>query len=52
MFIPFIIAGTKQFIVADVVESNILLLLCKEDMKRFNVEIDMQNNTAKILGKK
>ena len=49
--IPCIIAGTTQFITADVIESNIPLLLSKEDMKRFNVKIDMQNDTADILGK-
>ena len=26
-------------------------MLSKEDMKRFNVNIDMQNDTAEILGK-
>ena len=36
---------------ADVVESNIPLLLSKEDTKRFNVKTDMQNDTAEILGK-
>ena len=31
--------------------SNIPLLLSKEDIKRFNFKIDMQNDTAEILGK-
>ena len=33
IFIPCIIAGRKQFITVDVIESNIPLLLSKEDMK-------------------
>ena len=42
----------KQFITADIIEKNIPLLLSKEDMKRLNVKIDKQNETAEILGKK
>ena len=45
------ITGIKQFTTADLVKSDIPLLLRKEDMKPFCVKIDMPNDTAGILGR-
>lgn len=50
--IPVTIAGKKVTITTDVVESDIPLLLSKPDMKRFEMKLDLENDTANIFGKK
>ena len=45
------IAGKKVMIQTDVVDSDIPLLLSKPDMKRFGLQINMENDTAKIFDK-
>ena len=51
LILPCTIAGKKVMIQTDVVDSDIPLLLRKPDMKRFGLQINMENNTAKISDK-
>ena len=48
--IPVTIVGKHNAITTDVVNSDIPLLLSKSDMKRLGVQLDLQNDTANILG--
>lgn len=49
--IPGEIAGTSVTIQTDVVDSDIPLLLSRSAMKNAGVKLDLQNDTAEILGK-
>ena len=48
--IPCILAGKWIRLSADVVDSNIPLLLSKESMKRLKVKLDLENDVAEIFG--
>ena len=48
--VPAILAGKEIAINTDVVESDIPLLLSKEAMKTAKVKLDLQTDTAEILG--
>ena len=48
--IPAVLAGQQVRIVTDVVDSDIPLLLSKDAMKRAKVKLDLENDTAEILG--
>ena len=48
---PCVIAGSECEIQADVVESDIPLLLSKESMKKAKVKLDLENDSASIFGK-
>ena len=49
--LPVLLAGQRVFVRTDVVESDIPLLLSRETMKRAKVKLDVENDTAEILGK-
>ena len=49
--IPAMIAGEEVTIKTDVVNSDIPLLLSKEAMKNIRVKLDLEHDTAEILGK-
>ena len=49
--IPAIVATKNVTIKTDVVESDIPLLLSKQAMKKANVKLDLENDTAEIFGK-
>jgi hypothetical protein len=49
--IPAVIAGSEIRITTDVVESDIPLLLSLDAMKEARVKLDLENDTAEILGK-
>ena len=51
LILPCTTAGKKVMIQTDVVDSDIPLLLSKPDMKRFGLQINMENDTAKIFDK-
>lgn len=48
---PCLIAGSECEIQADVVESDIPLLLSKDSMKRAKVKLDLETDSATIFGK-
>lgn len=48
---PCVIAGTECEIKADVVKSDIPLLLSKDSMKNAKVKLDLENDSASIFGK-
>ena len=48
---PCMIAGTECEIQADVVSSDIPLLLSKDSMKRAKMKLDLENDSASIFGK-
>ena len=48
---PCMIAGTECEIQADVVTSDIPLLLSKDSMKRAKMKLDLENDSASIFGK-
>ena len=48
---PCVIAGTECEIKADVVKSDIPLLLSKDSMKTAKVKLDLENDSASIFGK-
>ena len=48
---PYVIAGTECEIKADVVKSDIPLLLSKDSMKTAKVKLDLENDSASIFGK-
>ena len=50
--IPATVVGKKIFIQADVVDCPIPLLLSKASMKKAKVELNLENDTAVILGRK
>lgn len=49
--IPAVLADKSVTIQTDVVESDIPLLLSKDAMKKAGVKMDLENDTATILGK-
>ena len=49
--IPVNIVGVKTFVKTDVVDCAIPLLLSKESMKKAKVKLNLENDTAVILGK-
>ena len=51
LILPCTIAGRKVMTQTDVVDSDIPLLLSKPDMKRLGLQINMENDTAKIFDK-
>ena len=50
--IPAVLAGNHVMIKTDVVESDIPLLLSIDSMKRAKIKLDLENDTAEILGTK
>ena len=48
--IPVTLAGNKVTIAADVVESDIPLLLSAETMRAAKIKLDLENDTAEIFG--
>ena len=50
--IPAVLAGKSVTIQTDVVDSNIPLLLSIDAMKRAKIKLDLENDTAVILGEK
>lgn len=51
LHLPATIAGKQVTIATDVVDSNIPLLLSKPDMKKFGMTLNLEDDTAKILGR-
>ena len=51
LILPCTVAGRKVMIQIDVVDSDIPLLSSKPDMKRLGLQINMENDTAKIFDK-
>ena len=51
MKIPVTLVGKKVFIKTDVVDSGLPLLFSKPSMKKAGVKLDLENDTAIILGK-
>ena len=49
--LPAVIAGKEVMIKTDVVESDIPLLLSRTAMKRAAIKMDLENDTATIMGK-
>ena len=49
--IPVTLVGKKVFIMTDVVDSGLPLLFSKPSMKKAGVKLDLENDTAIILGK-
>lgn len=49
--LPVVIAGKEATINTDVVESDIPLLLSRTAMKKAAVKMDLENDTATIMGK-
>ena len=50
--LPAVIAGKEVTIKTDVVESDISLLLFRTAMKKAAIKMDLENDTATIMGKK
>ena len=49
--IPAVMAGTETRIKTDVVDSDIPLLLSRTAMKKAQVKLDLENDSAEVLGK-
>ena len=48
--IPAVLAGKTVTIKTDLVDSDIPLLLSKDSMKRARIKLDLENDTAEVLG--
>ena len=48
--VPSVLAGHELNIKTDVVESDLSLLLSLESMKKARVKLDVENDSAEILG--